>query len=103
MTNRDRLLQLLYDTRHTRVEYLADIKNSQTKFFMTRLDDEDLVYVGYGGTGAILFCFTLRGRFKNKVVVTLDPSVRKASRRLPRGPTDVPTGEARSDEATGEP
>lgn len=97
MSNRDRLLQFLYDTKHVRVDYLADIKNSQTKFYMTRLDGEELLYVGYGGTGAILFCFSLRGVFKYKVTVAIDPSISKNSRRLPGRTEVVPPGEARSE------
>ena len=68
MTNHDRLLQFLYDSKHVRRKSLTDLNRSTLSFYMVTYDDEKLVYVGNGGDKTTLYVFTLKGRFKYSTV-----------------------------------
>lgn len=89
MTNHDRLLQFLHDSKKLRQEYLTDLLDHQMRFYMTEFDNEKLIYVANGGDSATLFVFTLRGKFKYNAVVNINgASIGKKSSR--RRKTEIP-------------
>lgn len=85
MTNHDRLLHFLYDSKHVRRDCLTDLRGKQLSLYMVTYDNEKLIYHGNGGEQATLYVFTLKGRFKYSVTVEIPgaASTRKKSRKSP--------------------